>query len=413
MEKVLLVTLNSCYPLHHGGALAQYYFLDGLKDSVELVLCTEVHNEKELRKIHLLQEKQPNLKVFYTKNYHPTSKNTFKKKLKNFLQKVTKFFLGKKTILNIPCEDDFQDSYFGHVDSKFSLEFVIMVNNVIINENINQVQFDFYDTMDLCFAIPENVKKIFVHHELRFKRLKLASDKSFLPSCYKNYLIAKTEVFERACLRAMDYVLVFNHQDAELLRPDCKEVIVSPFAIPDELIFNQPQSKVFNKFMFVGAESHTPNLLGLKWFLDEIYIPHMDEIEFPLYVVGNWSAGFRNQYKAYPKITFCGIVESLETYFQESVFVNPILTGAGLRTKVLHALVNKVPVLSTGFGAEGCFEENNKSHLGIFESAEDFLNIIKNENFSDLAEKGYKYYIESFNKEKLLGIRKAIFEQHK
>ena len=47
--KILLITLNSCYPLFHGGAVAQYYFIDGLKDRVQFVLCTEVKTEKEVK----------------------------------------------------------------------------------------------------------------------------------------------------------------------------------------------------------------------------------------------------------------------------------------------------------------------------------------------------------------------------
>jgi len=101
-------------------------------------------------------------------------------------------------------------------------------------------------------------------------------------------------------------------------------------------------------------------------------------------------------------------VESIEPYFEASLFINPILTGAGLRTKVLHAFVNKVPVLSTRFGAEGCFDDQNNAHLCLFDHAKEFLEIMHATDFKDTGLKGFDYYNQFFNKGKLLSIRNNI-----
>lgn len=66
MKKVLIVSFNPIYPLYSGGALAQYYFIDELKDQVQFILCTEIKTEKELAGIRMLEKKQPNLKIYYT-----------------------------------------------------------------------------------------------------------------------------------------------------------------------------------------------------------------------------------------------------------------------------------------------------------------------------------------------------------
>lgn len=409
MKKVLLISYNSCYPLFHGGAIAQYYFIDGLMDQVEFVLCTEVHNVEESKNLEELKLKQPTLKVYALNTIQPVpSQNKFR----NFVKKV--IWPKQKQNLDIqPNLDDYADNYFDHVDNNHNEKFIKFLNEIILKENIQLVQFDFYDTIDLCFAIPKDIRKIFIHHELRFKRLQLAFDKSPLSSNYKYYLIDKTEVFERICLKEMDEVVVFNENDADLIRKDCKSIRVSPFGIPEELVFKKNASSIFDKLIFIGSEGHTPNLLGLIWFLDEIYIPNLNQIEYPVWIIGDWSENLKNKYKIYTEIVFCGVVDSIEPYFEKSIFVNPILTGSGLRTKVLHAFVNKVPVLSTRFGAEGCFTKEENKHLGLFDEAGEFLKVLLESNFDTLANQGYDFYNLLFIKKKLLQRRLDILTNMK
>ena len=405
MKKVLLITKTPCYPLHSGGALAQYYFIDGLKDSVQFVLCTEAGNQKEVDNLEELKKVQPSLNIYYSRSFSSQTITTFKQKIKSRISKI----LFKKPSLKADVNaDDFQDDYFEHVDHVPNLSFIELINEVIKIERIDFLQFDFYDTIDLCFAVPRHIKKIFICHEVRFKRLKLAFDTSELSAEYKNYLIEKTELFERSCIRQMDEVVVFNEDDAGLLKDDCKSINVSPFGIPDEVIFNNELSNEYNRFLFVGGESHTPNKLGLMWFLDEIYIPRISETEYPVYIVGSWSEEFINKYDTFSKIIFTGKVTSVESWFEDSILINPITTGAGLRTKVLQAFANKVPVMSTPFGAEGCYTQDHKKHLALFENGNDFIRLLKTSDFKRIASAGYEYYNREFNKKKLLDIRKNI-----
>jgi len=215
-------------------------------------------------------------------------------------------------------------------------------------------------------------------------------------------------LFERNCVRQMDEVAVFNEDDAKLLKDDCRSITVSPFGMPDSAIFGNETSKEYNRLLFVGGESHTPNKLGLLWFLDKIYIPSNAEIKYPIYIIGNWTEEIKNRYRAYSKIIFTGKVESIEPWFVDSIFVNPILTGAGIRTKVLQAFANKIPVLSTRFGAEGCFTESKKNHLALFDNCEEFLELLTQADFKHIALEGYSYYNQVFNKEKLLNLRENI-----
>jgi len=404
--KVLLISTTTVYPLYSGGALAQYYFIDGLQDKVDFSFCTIIRDDKDLKNLHALRASQPSLKVFYSDERVIRKK----KRLSHLRAIYSALNSTKRAVAVSPTEpDDFTDSYFTHVDHDFSQQFIDLINDVVKTEKIDIVQFDFYDTIDIVFALPSNVKKVFIHHEVRSKRLNLARDKSAVSDANKNYLIGKTTAFERACLPYMDVVGVFNDDDAKELAPYCKKVVVTPFAIPDEQIYGIEQSKSFDRLFFVGGEGHTPNALGLKWFLDEIYIPNYDKIKLPLLVIGNWSQSFQEQYANCQSVQFCGLVDSMKPYFEQSIFVNPILTGAGLRTKVLHAFANSVPVMSTRFGAEGCFDSEDDKHIGLFDSADEFVQLLQNADYASLAKNGYGYYNSKFNKEVLLNTRLSLY----
>ena len=93
----------------------------------------------------------------------------------------------------------------------------------------------------------------------------------------------------------------------------------------------------------------------------------------------------------------------------------PVLSGSGIRTKILEALANKIPVFSTSFASEGlCSKDNKNSHIFHFDNAEDLLEGInmmrKDDEFLiKLAEKGLLFYNQHFNKEKLLATRLSIY----
>jgi glycosyltransferase involved in cell wall biosynthesis len=411
LEKVLIVTLNSCYPLTHGGAVAQYFFLEGLQNKVQFVLCTIARSEKERKDLELLQKKLPTMKIYFLDEIPALKNHGLIEVIKSILRKTRNLFsTGRNEISDsiTSGSDDFEDPYFQRTDFPHNNRYIELINKVIRDENIKLVQFEFYDTIDLCFAVPADIYKIFIHHELRFKRLKMASKSSPLTESYKNYLIARSEQYERMCLRNMDQVVVFNEDDARLLDSSDQKIQISPYGIPDELIFNNQTSNDFNRFLIIGGENHNPNKLGLAWFLDTIFIPNYQFIDWPVIISGEWSLGFRNKYKKYSRIIFIGLVNSLENVFKKSVLINPVLTGSGLRTKVLQAFANGVPVLSTRFGAEGCLNQNNK-HVGLFDNADEFLTLIGHENYFELAKFGFEFYTECFNRQFLLDRRLDIY----
>jgi glycosyltransferase involved in cell wall biosynthesis len=74
----------------------------------------------------------------------------------------------------------------------------------------------------------------------------------------------------------------------------------------------------------------------------------------------------------YSNILLCFDPEDLSgLYKRAAVFVNPVLRGAGIKLKTIHALQAGVPVVSTSIGMEGT-GLIDRVHLVVADSADDF-----------------------------------------
>jgi glycosyltransferase involved in cell wall biosynthesis len=62
-------------------------------------------------------------------------------------------------------------------------------------------------------------------------------------------------------------------------------------------------------------------------------------------------------------------------YQRAAVFVNPVLRGAGIKLKTIHALQAGVPVVSTSIGMEGTGLIDG-THLLMADSADDFVRMV-------------------------------------
>jgi glycosyltransferase involved in cell wall biosynthesis len=82
-------------------------------------------------------------------------------------------------------------------------------------------------------------------------------------------------------------------------------------------------------------------------------------------------AGFEAKLSS-PGVAFAGHVEDIRRPLAEhAVFVCPILSGSGVRVKLLEAFASGIPVVSTPLGAEGLLDHGD-DFLLVAGSANDF-----------------------------------------
>lgn len=369
----------------------------------DVTFCTIASNAYQKKCINELSREFPNLKIeFLDKSEKPSNQKKInrirlkiKKKIFSFFTEDTKEAINNQLGINI-------------IDKQFT----DFLNQVLTKSKYDIIQLEFFESLSLLGMLPKQMKKVFVHHEIRFKRNFFSSQK-YLYDQYINQVLKTTEI---ALLGLADTIIVFNDGDKNVLSDLNKPIVVSPFGMTEELIIKDNESVTFNKLLFIGSETHFPNKEGLTWFLDHIYLPNYSEINFPISITGYWSDDFKLKYSLHNQINFVGFIPSFEEVFENSILVTPIKSGSGLRTKILQAFANKIPVISTKFASEGLYEQSKEmNHILHFENKFDFLNVIKKvkenpEHLINIAVLGNKYLNEFYNTNDLIKKRFNVYD---
>ncbi|HUQ92069.1 MAG TPA: glycosyltransferase [Bryobacteraceae bacterium] len=107
--------------------------------------------------------------------------------------------------------------------------------------------------------------------------------------------------------------------------------------------------------LFLGSFTHLPNQEALSWFVQSV-LPRI-VVRCPqakLVVIGSNPPPRHSLPAADANVEIRGFVKDLdEPFTRYSVFVCPILSGSGVRVKLLEAFCMGIPVVSTRVGAEG------------------------------------------------------------
>lgn len=409
-KKIFIFSESIPYPLTHGGAIAQFFFLEGLSQYFEITYCSIVNSEVKKKTIQDLKAAIPTLKIDC---FECVTQSHWQARLTDILKQTAEFF--KKTsrrFLNLPEGENLDPFLKKNSLQFFNQDLIDFLKTKFEQNQYDFVQLEFFETITLLSILPPDVTKIFVHHEIRHKRISLSDSKSLN---YKSYIQKTIEQIELALLNTSDKIVVFNEEDANLLKQLNPQVIVSPFGIPNQMIVKESPSTHFERFIFIGSSGHYPNQEGMIWFLDNIYIPLIDLIDFPIYIIGKWDSNLKAKYSKYKKIVFTGFVDDIKEYFENSILITPVLSGSGIRTKILEAFANKIPVISTKLGSEGLFNESESmNHILHFETKNDFFEVYQkissNPKFlNEIAVNGFLYYSTQFDRIKLIEKRKAIY----
>ena len=139
-----------------------------------------------------------------------------------------------------------------------------------------------------------------------------------------------------------DINIVFNERDAKTYqvyygkRPEAILPLPAPVPSISHDIMNSITEKDDKKhILFVGKKYYT-NLVGFKWFVDNVLPSLTANIQVD--VVGRGLEELRSEYSD-PRINVIGGVESLNPYYENAdIVIAPLFDGGGMKSKTVEAL---------------------------------------------------------------------------
>lgn len=184
--------------------------------------------------------------------------------------------------------------------------------------------------------------------------------------------------YEQWVYRFADKVFFISEDDREFA---VKEMKIDPArsmavtygieqsAVPTDLAESRKQIEILygvapdeKILLFNGALYHSTNYDALKIILDEINPLLLQETNFKyrIIVCGKGLPDFFNELHDYKdrNVIYAGFVDDISIYFKAAdIFLNPILSGGGIKTKAVEALAMNCTVISTELGALGIKRE--------------------------------------------------------
>lgn len=110
--------------------------------------------------------------------------------------------------------------------------------------------------------------------------------------------------------------------------------------------------------LFNGLLKYKPNLDALKVILEKInpILIQKDDFVYKIIICGKGLPTDLNELSDYREnnIIYAGFVDNIDIYFKGAdVFLNPVQSGGGIKTKMVEAIAFGTTVISTASGAEG------------------------------------------------------------
>jgi len=125
--------------------------------------------------------------------------------------------------------------------------------------------------------------------------------------------------------------------------------------------------------LFLGSFRHGPNLAALNWFLERVFPLVVKELpDTRLIIIGSDPPAPHTLPNYDSNVELHGFVDDVrEALARYAVFICPILTGSGVRVKLLEAFASGIPAVSTRLGAEGLNELDGEL-CALGDTAEEF-----------------------------------------
>ena len=329
------------FPPHDGGAIAMYDVAAGLVQAGHRVTLLAINTPKHRQPANALAHLGPNMRLVTVEVDTDISAS---RALKNYLFSRQPYNV-ERFISPLVGEKLVELLRVGDVD-------IVQMEGTFVawyaEELGRQHRHDFQVPPLVLRA--HNIENTIWHKLARW-------EKNPLKRVLLRTMATRLEKFERRYLRQFDAVAAITEADADRLRAlHCPEpVVFIPAGVelgrvqPDPAIQAKPRT-----LFMLGSLDWLPNQEGVDWLLREVWPTfHAEFPDVELHIGGRNAPAHLLNLKA-DNVVMHGFVESAPAFMQQyGLMLVPLLSGGGMRVKIIEGMALGKAILSTKLGAEG------------------------------------------------------------
>jgi len=247
-------------------------------------------------------------------------------------------------------------------------EFEWALQRILLTERIDVVQLE-YTILGQYYGAYRHIPCLLFEHDVFFQTISRQMKGHRRGAKWREQFLEYLRVlhYEPRMLQRMDRVQMCSQSNASYLlgfapelapKLDCDlraGIRVSQYDF-------HPQARRADTLLFIGSFRHLPNAEALSWFVKGV-LPLIVKKRptVKLVIVGSDPPPNLKYLMTNPNVELTGFVADIREPLRScSVFVCPILSGSGIRVKLLEAFAAGIPAVSTSVGAEGLAEASGK-----------------------------------------------------
>lgn len=340
--KVLVLLNRVPYPLNDGGAIGAYNFVKGYAEAGCEVTILTMNTARHYVKSDIIKQVLGNFgngqAVYVDNRIKPLGaiKNLFTKKSYIIERFISQEY--KNTLIRLLTNNQYDVVHIDGIPPANYLPVIREHSRAKVSMRAHNVEYIIWK------RIAENENNPIKKWYLQLQSERLAA-------------------FERKAWQQCDLVMAISREDEITILndvPDAKTAIVpAGMDIP-----RQPLNTNFNPLdlFFIGAMDWMPNIQGMEWFIEKV-LPVL-QTEFPeikITVAGKKMPASFMALKS-DNLQPVGEVPDAKTFMlQHGIMIVPIISGSGIRIKILEGMALGKTILATTMAAEGldlCNGEN-------------------------------------------------------
>ncbi len=339
--KILQLSYRVPFPPNDGGAICIHNTTKGL-DAIGLKV--------DLLAINTLKHKQPLgvMKAFCTEYYVDVDTNVKPwPALMNLLFSVQSYNISR----------------FINKDFEAKLIYLLQTNTYDVIHCEGAFTAYYIDIIRKYTSAPAIVRTHNVEWLIWYRLAR--NTKNLLKKVYLFILVKRLKAFETEYYNKFDAIACIANEDAALLT---KMGIAKPkYTIPASIDTDFPHAAEVqntNDFHIISSMDWQPNVEAVDWFLENIW-PKAYALnnDIRLHVAGK-NTPKRLMEANIPGITFYGTVSSAADFMlSHGTMLVPLLSGGGMRVKIIEAMALGKCIVASSIGAEGISATNNDNIL--------------------------------------------------
>lgn len=271
-----------------------------------------------------------------------------------------------------------------NIERYYDENFEKLLVRTVRNTNYDIIQFEGLFVAPYVDSVRKNCKSKLVYRAHNIEHQiweRLAQQKSDpFKKYYLKLMARRIKKYEIQQINKFDAIAVFTGQDKSTMMLYGATIPVEIVPVGIDLGHYHPDfSKTeFPSLFFLGSLDWMPNREGIEWFLQTFHNSLAnDELRVRFYVAGNDIPEEFDDYEVLGKIFIQGEVDNgLEFVNSKSIMIVPLLSGGGMRVKIVEGMAMQKCIISTSLGAEGINYKNGVNIL-IANTRNEFFKAIR------------------------------------